>query len=74
MVERVDCFNQPNGPNGDQIVLVACVGIVFFDDMRDQPEIVFDQFVARVPVPILRRSRQLRSSSAVRAWERASAW
>lgn len=52
MVERVDCFNQPNGPNGDQIVLVACVGIVFFDDMRDQSEIVFDQFVARVPVPI----------------------
>lgn len=52
MVERVDCFNQPNGPNGDQIVLVACIGIVFFDDMRDQPEIVFDQFVARVPVPI----------------------
>ena len=42
-VEAVYGLDQPDSANGDQILLVILVGVVFLNDMRYQPEVVLDQ-------------------------------
>ena len=50
-VEGGDRFDQADGADGDQIVLILGVGVVFFDDVCDQPEIALDEYIPRGAVP-----------------------
>lgn len=45
-------FDQPNGADGDEIVLFTYQRVIFLDDMRDQPQIAFDQDVPGFHVPL----------------------
>ena len=42
-IKGIYCFHQANGADGDQVLLVAGEGVVFFDDVCDQTQIVPDQ-------------------------------
>ena len=50
-VEGVHCFHQANGADGDQVLLVAGEGVVFFDDVCDQTQIVPDQLFPGGGIP-----------------------
>ena len=50
-VEGVHCFHQPDGADGDQVLLVAGEGVVFFDDVCDQTQIVPDELFACSGIP-----------------------
>ena len=50
-IKGVYCFHQANGADGDQVLLVAGEGVVFFDDVRHQPEIVADQLFPGGGIP-----------------------
>ena len=40
-----DGFDEPDGPDGDQILLVRFAGVVFFHDMRHQTQVPLDEDV-----------------------------
>ena len=44
-VKAGNALDESDGPDGDQIVLIDALGIVFLYDVRDQTQIVFDQCV-----------------------------
>ena len=44
--EGVDRLDQADGADGDQVLLIAGLGIILFDDVRHQAEIVLHQAVA----------------------------
>lgn len=44
-VKAGNALDESDGPDGDQIVLVGILGVVFLYDVRDQTQIVFDQCV-----------------------------
>ena len=46
-------LNQPDGADGNQVVLVAHRGVVFFYDVCHQPEIVLNKLISRLHVAIL---------------------
>ena len=46
-VEGRDAFDEPNRADGDQILLIGGLCIVFFHDVRHQPEVALDQDVSR---------------------------
>ena len=50
-VEGRDGLDEANGADGDQILLIARQGVVFFDDVCDQPEIVPDELFACSGIP-----------------------
>ena len=45
-------LDEPNGANGDEIVLISRLGVVFFHDMSHQAQIVLNEFVPGVAVPL----------------------
>ena len=47
-VEGIHRLDKPNRADGDHVVLCAVPGIVFFADMRDEPQIVADQRIPRL--------------------------
>lgn len=51
-LEGRDTFNKADGPDGDQIVLVAGLGVIFFDDMGHQPQIVLHQHIPGLQIPL----------------------
>lgn len=46
-----DPFDKPNGSDGDEVVLVPRLGIVFFDNMGYQAEIVLNEGIPGLHVP-----------------------
>ena len=50
-LEGGDALDEPDGADGDEIVLVARLGVVFFDDVGHQAEVVFDEGVPRLQIP-----------------------
>ena len=42
-IKGIYCFHQANGADGDQVLLVAGEGVVFFDDVSHQAQVVFDE-------------------------------
>ena len=44
-------FHQPDGADGNKILLVARQGVIFFYDMRHQPQIVADQLFPGGGIP-----------------------
>ena len=44
-------FHQPDGADGNKILLIARPGVVFFYDVRHQPQIVPDQFFPGGGIP-----------------------
>lgn len=47
-VEGIHRLDKPNRADGDHVILCAVPGIVFFADMRDEPQIVADQRIPRL--------------------------
>lgn len=54
-VKGRDAFDQADGADGDEVVCVRAGGIVLFDNMRNQTEVVLDQLFPRLPVAALHR-------------------
>ena len=50
-IKGIYCFHQANGADGDQVLLVAGEGVVFFDDVCDQTQIVPDELFACSGIP-----------------------
>ena len=46
-VEGVYGFQQADGADGDQVFLIAGLGVVFFGDVRHQPQVVADELLPR---------------------------
>ena len=44
-------FHQPDGADGNKILLIARQGVIFFYDMRHQPQIVPDQLFPGGGIP-----------------------
>ena len=44
-------FHQPDGADGNKILLIARQGVIFFYDVRHQPQIVTDQLFPRGGIP-----------------------
>jgi hypothetical protein len=42
-IEAGDALDKPNGADGDKILLITALGVVFFHDMGHQAQIVADQ-------------------------------
>lgn len=40
-----DGFDEADGADGDEVILVCRIGVVFFDDVRHQAQVVFDQLI-----------------------------
>ncbi|MPN52592.1 hypothetical protein SDC9_200254 [bioreactor metagenome] len=49
-LKRRNPFDQPNGSNGNQVVLIPRLGVVFFNDVCHQTQVVLDKLVARLHV------------------------
>ena len=43
-VKGVDRFDQPDGADGNQVVLFGRVGVVLLNNVGDKPEVVLDEF------------------------------
>ena len=44
-------FHQPDGADGNKILLIARQGVIFFYDVRHQPQIVADQLFSGGGIP-----------------------
>lgn len=65
-VEGIHRLDKPDRADRDHVILCAVPGIVFFADMRDEPQIVADQRIPRLCggcPPFADRQRPLRSLS-----------
>ena len=51
-VKGRDPLDQPNGADGDQILLIRCEGIIFFHNMGHQPEIALDEDIPGFQIPL----------------------
>ena len=51
-LKRGNPFNQTNGSNGNQIVLISGLYIIFFENVGNQAKIMFHQFVPGFQVSI----------------------
>ena len=47
-----DALYQADRPNGDQVLLIDGLGVVFLDNMRHQPHIPFHQNIPRIQVAL----------------------
>ena len=52
-IEGRSCFDQPNRSNRNQIFLITVAGIVLLNDVRHQPQIVFNQLILCLFIPLL---------------------
>ena len=50
-IKGIYCFHQPDSADGNKILLIARQGVVFFYDVRHQPQIVADQLFPRSGIP-----------------------
>ena len=64
-VESVHGFHQANGTDGDEIILIARLGVIFFGDVSHQAQIVPDEFSRAVESPARRAANVSISSLAV---------
>lgn len=48
IIERFRGADQTDSPDGDQIILILCVGIIFLYDIRHQAKIVDNKLIARL--------------------------
>ena len=46
----VDAFDEADGADGDEVIGVVGLGVVFLDDVRHETEVVLDEHVARLNV------------------------
>lgn len=53
-IEGGDRLDQPDRADRNQVVLVLEVGVVLFDDVRHQAQVVLDELVFRLGVPLPR--------------------
>lgn len=56
-VEGGNAFDQSDGSNGDQVLLVGRLGVVFLHNMGHQPEISFNQDISRIQISLLGESQ-----------------
>ena len=52
-IEGGDAFDQADGADGDQILLVRGLGIVFFHNVGDQAQVALDENIAGIQIPLL---------------------
>ena len=50
-IKGIYCFHQANGADEDQVLLITRQGVIFFYDVRHQPEIVPDELFACSGIP-----------------------
>jgi len=50
-LEGRNTFDQPNRPDGNQVVLVTVGGVIFFYNVCHQPQVVLNEHIPRVGVP-----------------------
>ena len=50
LVERLDALDEPDRPDGDQVLRVLAAAVKFLDDVGDQAQVVLDQLVPRLAV------------------------
>ena len=74
-VESRDALDESNGADGDQVLLIGGLRVVFFHDVRYEAEIPLDEHIARLQIalcgaleilPLLPRRQRLRKGTAVR--------
>ena len=51
-VEGIDGFDQSDGADADEVLLLAAVRVVLFHDMRHKAEVVLDELGARGLIPL----------------------
>lgn len=51
-VESRDALDESNGADGDQVLLIGHLGVVFFHDVGNQAEIPLDEYVPGGPVSL----------------------
>ena len=56
-IECRDAFDQPDGPDGDQILLICRLGIIFFHNMGHQAQVAFDQHIPGIQISRLGQSK-----------------
>ena len=55
-IKGIYCFHQPDSADGNKILLIARQGVVFFYDVRHQPQIVAYQLFPRGGIPGAQRA------------------
>ena len=45
-------FHQPDGADGNKILLIARQGVIFFYDVRHQPQVALNEHVARLQIAL----------------------
>lgn len=48
----VYALDESDGADGYEIVGVVGLGVVFFDDVRDETQVVFDEHIARLDIAL----------------------
>jgi hypothetical protein len=57
VVKGGDTFNKTNGADGNQILLIRSLGIVFFHNVCHQAQIPFDQYISGFQVTLGSQSK-----------------
>lgn len=74
-VESRDALDESNGADGDQVLLIGGLRVVFLHNMRHEAKIALDEHIARLQIalcgaleilPLLPRRQRLRKGTAVR--------
>ncbi len=52
IVKGRDCLNESNGADRNQVILILVVGVVFFDNVGNQPQIVLNELVAGLGISL----------------------
>ena len=47
-----DSLDQADRSDGDQILLIGCLRVIFLHDVRDEPQIPFDEDIPRLKIPL----------------------
>ena len=51
-IKRGDALDQPDGSDGNEVLLVGSLGVVLFHNVRDEAEISLDQDIARLQIAV----------------------
>lgn len=74
-VESRDALDESNGADGDQVLLIGGLRVVFLHNVRHEAKIALDEHIARLQIalcgaleilPLLPRRQRLRKGTAVR--------
>ena len=54
IVKAVHRLDKADGADGNQIVLILGVGIIFFNNVGHQPEVMFNELVSRIHIAVVK--------------------